>query len=119
MDDASTTKPNADAHDWSRFDAMSEAERTAAALADPDAKPVTPEDDARMPRTPQIKVMCRALGLTLEVFAAQYQIPLTTVEDWVSGRSEPDAAMQAYLRVIAREPDMVRRVLEQGVNRAA
>jgi putative transcriptional regulator len=119
MNDASTTKPNADAHDWSRFDGMSEAERTAAAQADPDAQPLTPQDDARMTRTPQIKVMCRALGLTLDAFAARYQIPLAKLEDWASGRSEPDIAMKAYLRVIAREPDIVRRALEPGVDKAA
>jgi putative transcriptional regulator len=51
-------------HDWGRFDAMSEAERHAAALADPDAQPLTPERLTRMTRTPQVKVIRRALGLS-------------------------------------------------------
>ena len=41
---------------------MSEDERRAAALADPDAQPLTQERLARMKRTPQVKVIRRALG---------------------------------------------------------
>jgi len=41
MNDANTTRKTADpaGQDWSRFDAMTEAERHAAALSDPDAQP--------------------------------------------------------------------------------
>ena len=37
-----------------------------AALADPDARPLTAADLMHMKRTPQIKVIRRALGLTQE-----------------------------------------------------
>jgi putative transcriptional regulator len=87
--------------DWSRFDAMSEAERHAAALSDPDAQPLTPEDFKRMKRTPQAKIIRRALGLSQEDFAARYHIPLGTLRDWEQGRVEPDQAARAYLMVIA------------------
>ena len=65
MSTASTTKraPKRRARseiDWTRFDAMTEAERHAAAMADPDAQPLTPEDFKRMKRTPQVKVIRRA-----------------------------------------------------------
>lgn len=36
-------------------------------------------------------------------------IPIGTLRDWEQGRKEPDAAAKAYLRVIAREPDTVRK----------
>ena len=49
-------------NDWRRADAMSEDDVHAAALADPDAQPLTPERLARMKRTPQVKVIRRALG---------------------------------------------------------
>jgi putative transcriptional regulator len=49
---------------WSRFDAMTEAERHGAAVSDPDARPLTPERMARMRRTPQVRVIRRALGLS-------------------------------------------------------
>jgi putative transcriptional regulator len=62
-------------HDWTRFDAMNEAERHAAAVRDPDAQPLTPERMARMHRTPQAQIICRALGLSRGEFAARFHIP--------------------------------------------
>ena len=40
--------------DWSRADAMTEAERHAAAMADPDARPMTDEEWAQAPRVPVV-----------------------------------------------------------------
>lgn len=99
-------------HDWSRLEAMTEAERHAAALSDPDAQPLTPHDFKRMKRTPQVRVIRRALGLSQEDFAARYHIPLGTLRDWEQGRVEPDQAARAYLKVIAREPETVREALK-------
>ncbi len=86
-----------------------------AALADPDARPLTPADLRRMKRTPQIRVIRRALGLTQEEFSLRYRIPLGTLRDWEQGRAIPDQPTQAYLTVIARNPEGVQRALE--VNR--
>ena len=94
-------------HDWRRADAMSEEERHAAALSDPDAQPLTAEDFKRMKRTPQVRVIRRALGLSQEEFAAQFHIPLGTLRDWEQGRKDPDTAARAYLRVIGRNPAAV------------
>jgi putative transcriptional regulator len=98
-------------HDWSRLDAMTEAERHAAAMNDPDAKPLTPEDFKRMKRTPQVKVIRRALDLSQEEFAERFRIPLGTVRDWEQGRKDPDAAARAYLIVIGRNPAAVSEAL--------
>jgi len=98
--------------DWTRFDSMTEPQRHQAALNDPDARPLTEEDLSRMKRTPQVKIIRRALGLSQEDFAARYHIPLGTLRDWEQGRVEPDQAARAYLRVIAREPGTVREALE-------
>jgi putative transcriptional regulator len=98
-------------HDWSGFDAMSDAERHAAAVADPDALPLTPERLSLMKRTPQVKVIRRALGLSQEEFAARFQIPIGTLRDWEQGRKDPDAAARAYLVVIARNPAAVAEAL--------
>jgi putative transcriptional regulator len=106
-------------HDWSRLDAMTEAERHAAAISDPDAQPLTPEDFKRMKRTPQAKIIRRALGLSQEDFAARYQIPLGTLRDWEQGRVEPDQAARAYLKVIAREPETVREALKPPRQRSS
>jgi putative transcriptional regulator len=88
-----------------------EAEVEAAALSDPDAQPLTDADFKRMRRVPRVKTLRRALGLTQEEFAARYQIPLGTLRDWEQGRTEPDQPARAYLKVIARDPDRVHRML--------
>jgi hypothetical protein len=63
--------------DWSRVDAMTEAERHAAAMADPDARPMTDEEWAQAPRVPVVSIVRRALKLSQEQFAAAFRIP-----DW-------------------------------------
>ena len=99
-------------HDWTGADALTEEQIHAAALADRDAQPLTEERLAKMRRVPRTKSIRRALGLSQEEFAARYHIPVGTLRDWEQGRFEPDAAARAYLTVIARAPDVVRRALE-------
>ena len=106
-------------HDWSRVDAMTEEQRNAAALADPDAQPLTDADMDRMKPTPRLKIVRRALGLTQEEFAARYQIPLGTLRDWEQGAKEPDQAARAYLRAIAGDPVAVQRALHSAVRQPA
>jgi len=98
--------------DWSRFDAMTDEERHAAALSDPDAQPLSAEVLKRMKWTPRAKIIRRALGLTQEEFSARFRIPLGTLRDWEQGAAEPDQAARAYLKVIAVDPEAVRRALQ-------
>lgn len=90
---------------------MTEADIAAAAQADPDARPMTEAEFQAARRVPRVKTMRRALGLTQEEFAARYQVPLGTLRDWEQGRTEPDQPAKAYLTVIARDPEGVRRAL--------
>ena len=105
------TTPKTPQHDWSRFDAMTEAERYAAALADPDTRPLTEEALKQIKPTPQVRVIRRALGLSQEEFATRFHIPLGTLRDWEQGRKDPDTAARAYLRVIGRNPAAVTEAL--------
>jgi|ERR1700722_2934854 putative transcriptional regulator len=82
-----------------------------AARADRDAQPLMAADFAHMNRTPQTKIIRRALELTQEEFALRYHIPLGTLRDWEQGRSEPDQPTRAYLTLIARDPEHVDRAL--------
>ena len=82
-----------------------------AALADPDARPLTEDDFKRMKRTPRVKIIRRALGFTQEEFAGRFHIPLGTLRDWEQGRAVPDQTTQAYLKLIACDPDRVGRLL--------
>ena len=98
--------------DWSAVQALTEKQIHAAALADPDAQPLTEEQLASMRPVPRVTSLRRELKLSLEEFAERFHIPADTARDWEQRRSEPDAVARAYLRVIAREPEMVRRALE-------
>ena len=82
-----------------------------AAHADRDAQPLSPHDLGRMKRTPQTKIIRRALDLTQEEFAARFHIPLGTLRDWEQGRSAPDQPTRAFLTLIARDPAHVDRIL--------
>lgn len=92
---------------------MTEDEIEVAAKADPDAQPMTEDEWRTARRVPRVKTMRRALGLTQEEFAARYHVPLGTLRDWEQGRTEPDQPTRAYLTVIARDPEGVRRALQQ------
>jgi len=86
---------------------MTDEEVMAAALDDPDAQPLTADDFKRMKRVARAKIIRQALGLTQQEFAARFRIPLGTLRDWEQGAAEPDAAANAYLHVIARNPQAV------------
>ena len=103
------SKPIEDKTDWARLRAMTDEEVTSAAMRDPDARPMTPEQLRTARRVPRTKTLRRALALTQEEFAARYHIPLGTLRDWEQGRCEPDQPARAYLTVIAHDPEGVKR----------
>lgn len=93
---------------------VTEEEIHAAAMADPDARPMPPEELRKARRVPRLKTLRRSLHLTQEEFAARCHIPLGTLRDWEQGRTEPDQPARAYLMVIGRDPEGVRRALEEA-----
>src|SRR3712207_4521196 len=96
-----------------------QADRMRTEAGDPVDRPLSTSDLNRMRRTPQVKIIRRALGLTQEEFSARYRIPLGTLRDWEQGRSEPDQPARAYLRVIAAEPAAAAKALEGAPQRQA
>jgi putative transcriptional regulator len=90
---------------------MTAAEIEAAAARDRENPPLTDARQGQLRPVPRVKTLRRALELTQEEFAARYQIPLGTLRDWEQGRSEPDQPAKAYLTVIARDPEGVKRAL--------
>ena len=61
---------------------------------------------------PNVGAIRKRLRLSQSVFAAQFGITLAVLRDWEQGRRKPDAAARAFLKVIEREPDTVRRILQ-------
>lgn len=81
-------------------------------LAPEQAAPMKQSVIERMKRTPQAKIIRRALGVTQEEFAARYHIPLGTLRDWEQGRATPDQPTRAYVTAIARDHDGVQKALQ-------
>ena len=69
--------------------------------------PMTKAELEAAPRRARVFILRRALGLTQEEFSARFAIPLGTLRDWEQRRSAPDATAQAYLKVIAADPEGV------------
>jgi putative transcriptional regulator len=99
------------ATDWGRMDAMTEEEVVAAALADPDAQPLSAEQLAKMRRVSRVKALRQRLGMTQAAFAEAFHLPITTLRDWEQHRSAPDAPARALLLAIERDPEVMRRLL--------
>jgi putative transcriptional regulator len=100
--------------DWARLDAMTDAEVTSAALADPDARPLTPEQLSGMRRVSRVKVLRQRLAMTQVQFAEAFHLPITTLRDWEQHRSTPDAPARALLLAIERDPEVMRRLLAEA-----
>src|ERR1700681_5047331 len=73
--------------DWARLDAMTDEEVMAAALSDPDAQPLSPEQLAKMRMVSRVKVLRQRLGMTQMQFAETFHLPITTLRDWEQRRS--------------------------------
>ncbi len=99
--------------DWTKFDAMTEEERHAAALSDPDCQPTSEAGLKQFRRRIDVRALRKQLGLTQHQFATRFRLPLGTIRDWEQGTHWPDRAAHTLLTVIARDPDAVTRALEE------
>jgi putative transcriptional regulator len=101
--------------DWRRVDAMNDEEILTAAISDPDCPPATEEQLARAVAGRRVRLLRTRLGLSQEAFAHRYGLPLEMVQAWERGRTKPDAAATALLKVIEQEPEIAARVLADPV----
>ncbi len=101
--------------DWGRIDAMTEEEIMAAALADPDAQPLSADQLAMMRRVSRVKALRQRIGMTQVEFAEAFHLPVTTLRDWEQRRSTPDAPARALLLAIERDPEVMRKLLSGRV----
>ncbi|MGL5114722.1 MAG: helix-turn-helix domain-containing protein [Beijerinckiaceae bacterium] len=54
------------------------------------------------------------MNMTQEAFAASFGLPKRTIQDWEQGRRYPEGAARVLLKVIAHEPEAVKRALRVG-----
>jgi putative transcriptional regulator len=74
---------------------------------DPEDFAVSPEGLDRAQRSRLIRRTRTGLGLSQAEFARRFHVPVGTLRDWEQARATaPDFAV-AYVRVIAKHPEMV------------
>ena len=95
----------------SRLNAMTDADVEAAALADPDAQPLTGEQLAQFERVPNIKAIREKLHLSQKQFAETFGFSPSLVRDWEQDRFLPDRVARTLLKVIAHNPRAVQEAL--------
>ena len=60
---------------------------------------------------PDVKAIRERLKMSQAEFAETYGIPVGTLRNWEQGLRRPDAPAASYLRVIAKQPKIVREAL--------
>lgn len=93
--------------DRRRFEEMSDEDRTAAALSDPDCPPMSPERLARMKRITVARSARWRSGMTQQAFADTFGFSLGRLRDLEQGRTKPDKATESYLRLIRADAKAV------------
>ena len=102
-----TTRPMPDPMDQAAAEAMTEEEIEAAALADPDAQPMSDEALARALQGPPARVVRARLKLSREEFCARYQIPMDDLVAWETRKVDPGPVVRAYMKLIMKDPEGV------------
>ncbi|MBI2718862.1 MAG: helix-turn-helix domain-containing protein [Rhizobiales bacterium] len=64
-----------------------------------------------IPAEIDVKAMRQKLNLSQDEFAARFGFTAARIRDWEQGRSKPDGAVRAYLKVIEQVPGAVRKAL--------
>jgi len=77
------------------------------------------------PKPVDVKAIRKRVKMSQAEFSRAYGIGKRALQEWEQGGRQPDSAARAYLTVIAREPTVVRRALDNptgdkiaGVTRA-
>jgi putative transcriptional regulator len=63
------------------------------------------------PRPIDVKAIRKQVKMSQAEFARAYDISKRALQEWEQGGRQPDSAARAYLTVISKEPDVVRRAL--------
>jgi putative transcriptional regulator len=95
--------------DWAQIDAKTDDEIARDVASDPDAAPILSDAETA---AALVRTVRHRLGLSQAAFAARFHIPAGTLRDWEQSRKKPDTTALSFLKVIAREPDMVARALD-------
>jgi putative transcriptional regulator len=101
---------------WIQVRSMTDKEIIAAAKSDPDAKPLTTAQLKKFkkvypPKQVDVAAVRAKLHLSQERFARYFGVSLRTIQEWEQHRRTPTATARNFLKVIAKAPAMVQKVL--------
>ncbi len=85
--------------------------RSCAQHSDPVPRPNPPSPSPRVPARLSVKRIRSKTGLSQAEFSRRFGFNVRTLQDWELGRSKPDAAVRAYLKVIDKTPEAVEHAL--------
>jgi putative transcriptional regulator len=91
------------------FEKIQAGIKGAIAIARGEADPATYR--VHVPDEVDVKAIRRKLGMSQARFAASFGFGLDALQNWEQGRRRPEGAARAFLKVIEREPEAVRRAL--------
>lgn len=102
--------------DWNKIKKLTDNQVKKAALKDPDAALVSAEELIQFkpvlpPKTINVKRIRQDLNLTQKEFADCFGVSKRTVQEWEQGRRHPTATARNFLKVIALEPTLIRKIL--------
>ena len=66
-----------------------------------------------IPEAIDVKAIRKRLGMSQVRFASAFRFPVATVRSWEQGRRQPELSARAFLTVLDREPEAVKRALAQ------
>ena len=72
-----------------------------------------------VPADVDVRAIRHKLELAQDEFASEFGFSTNQIRDWEQGRSRPLGAMRAYLLIIERDPDAIRRLLKIAMRKAA
>ncbi len=67
-----------------------------------------------VPEDIDVREIRKKVGMTQETFAKHFGVSKRTVQDWEQRHRRPSGAARAFLKVIDREPEAVRRALGEA-----
>lgn len=106
--------------DWAKIDAMSDDDIARQTAANPDSAPdltlsraklLFRVDSKRLKTRFKIRLVRHALGMSQAEFAKSYRFSLRTLQNWEQGTREPDKTIETLIKLIAYEPERVKRIL--------
>jgi putative transcriptional regulator len=66
------------------------------------------------PKPVDVKAIRKRVKMSQAEVSRDYGISKRALQEWEQGGRQPDSAARAYLTVIAKKPDVVRRALASG-----